>query len=291
MDFRIKHWRGYPRRFTCACPIASADWVPRKGNWVHHAFDTCNFSLILRGRGRFERFGRSWEIAAPCVITQWPGERVDYGPELPAETWDEVYVIYDATLMPRLEAAGLIDRERPVWAIHDLPRVSMLITEFSGVANSARPESVVDRADHLMERIILETLLAPMPFPGGDTGVEPVQKIITLLHRDFAQPVNFDELAKRHGLARATFRRRWAELLPQPPARYLLELRMREACRLLAETTRPVRQIAGEVGFPDELYFSRRFHLEQGLPPREYRRIYALRMPPATASVPRPPEK
>jgi len=194
-------------------------------------------------------------------------------------------VIYDATLMPRLEAAGLIDREQPVWAIHDLPRVRMLITEFAGVANSARPESVVDRADHLVERIILETLLAPAPVPVGDDQAEPVHNIIARLNRDFAKPVNFDELATRHGLARATFRRRWAELVAQPPARYLLELRMREACRLLAETTRPVRQIAGEVGFADELYFSRRFHIEQGLPPREYRRIYALRVPTVPAAV------
>lgn len=284
MDFRIKHWRGYSRRFNCAFPVVAAVWV-RKDNWVHHAFDTCNFSVILRGRGRFERFGRSWDVVAPCVITQWPGERVDYGPELPAETWDEFYVIYDATLMPRLEAAGLIDRERPVWAIHDLPRVRMLITEFAGLANSARPETVVDRADHLLERILLETLLAPAPLAAGETGVEPVRKIIARLHRDFARPVNFDELAKLHGLARATFRRRWAEVVPQPPARYLLELRMREACRLLAETTRPVRQIAGEVGFADELYFSRRFHIEQGLPPREYRRIYALRIPSVSSAI------
>jgi len=204
---------------------------------------------------------------------------------LPAETWDEFYVIYDATLMPRLEAAGLIDRERPVWAIHDLPRVRMLITEFAGLANSARPETVVDRADHLVERIILETLLAPAPLAAGETGVEPVRKIIARLHRDFARPVNFDELATLHGLARATFRRRWAEVVPQPPARYLLELRMREACRLLAETNRPVRQIAGEVGFADELYFSRRFHIEQGLPPREYRRIYALRIPSVSSAI------
>lgn len=279
MDFRIKHWRGYARRFNCACPVASAEWV-RKDHWIHHAFDTCNFSLILRGRGRFERFGQSWDVIAPCVITQWPGERVDYGPELPAGTWDEFYVIYDATLMPRLEAAGLIDRERPVWPMHDLPRVRMLITEFAGLAASARPERVADHVDHLAERIVMETLLAPATVSDGDAGAEPVQKIIALLHRDLAKPVNFDELATRHGLARATFRRRWAEVVPQPPARYLLELRMREACRLLAETTRPVRRIAREVGFDDELYFSRRFHLEQGLPPREYRRIYALRTPP-----------
>ena len=41
--------------------------------------------------------------------------------------------------------------------------------------------------------------------------------------------------------------------------------------------TRPVREIAAAVGFEDELYFSRRFRLEQGRPPSDYRKIYALR--------------
>jgi len=129
-----------------------------------------------------------------------------------------------------------------VWPIHDLPRARALINEFSTVAASDTPRRVVNRAGHIAERIILETLLVSAPIIGGHTRFEPVQKIIAALHRDYAKLINFDELAVRHGMARATFWRRWAEVVPQPPARYLLELRIREACRLLAETTRPIRQ-------------------------------------------------
>ena len=53
---------------------------------------------------------------------------------------------------------------------------------------------------------------------------------------------------------------------------------MREACRLLAETTRPIKDIAHAVGFADELYFSRRFHGEHGCSPARYRKTYSLRL-------------
>ena len=52
---------------------------------------------------------------------------------------------------------------------------------------------------------------------------------------------------------------------------------MQTACRLLVESTLPIHEIATHAGFADEYYFSRRFHLEQGMPPRAYRRAYLLR--------------
>ncbi|MFH1499003.1 MAG: AraC family transcriptional regulator [Verrucomicrobiota bacterium] len=277
MDFRIKHWLGYTRRFPSPFPLASANFLERKTNWVRHAFDTCNFSLILKGRGQFHRLGVVHEVIAPCVITQWPGERLDYGPDLPRATWDEFYLIYKADLMPRFEASRFIDRARPVWPIHDPDRVRALIDEFTALAASRNPERVIDRVDRLAEQIVMETLLPPDAAPTAD---DIIDKLLTTVRKNFAAPIDFDALAARQGMSRATFRRRWSERVSAPPARYLLELRMREACRLLAETTRPIHEIAHAVGFTDELYFSRRFSREHGIPPARYRKIYALRPHP-----------
>ena len=87
---------------------------------------------------------------------------------------------------------------------------------------------------------------------------------------------DLDELAKRHGMSLPTFRRRWSEVINVPPTRYRLQVRLREACRLLAQTTRPIYEIARAVGYPDELYFSRRFHQEMRLSPRSYRQAYQV---------------
>lgn len=271
MDFRVKHWAPLQRRFPSAFPLGSVDFVPRKNCWLHCRFVTCNFSLILRGRGEFRRHGKTWPVQAPCVITQWPGDLVEYGPPIPVETWDELYFIYDARLMDRFKECHLIAPDRPVWPIANVAMVLAQIAELQSLANSATPEFVVDQVDRICERIILSTWLPPCA---------PEDGFANSLQADVRQHMGVDldleKLAARHGMSLSTFRRRWAEGCAISPARYLQELRIREACRLLAETTSPISEIAHSVGFPDELYFSRRFHNEMHMPPREYRKIYLI---------------
>ncbi len=96
MDVSIKEWGSYRRCFSSAFPLILIDFIRRKRHWMRHAFGTCNFSLILGGRGEYRRFGRTWLVEAPCVITQLPGEHVEYGPAGTAGTWDELFLMYDA---------------------------------------------------------------------------------------------------------------------------------------------------------------------------------------------------
>jgi len=273
MDFLVKHWGAYARRFPSPLPVANVDFIRNKNHWIRRSFDTCDFSLILRGRGQFNRLGRSWEVVAPCVITQWPGEHVEYGPPMPDETWDELYVVYDAGLMGRLKEARLVDPNKPVWPIHDAAMVHGLVAELSALACSPEPEAVVDRVDRVCERLVLETWLTR---PQLEKDAAPLQAVLTEVRRSFATDVDYERLAQRHGMSASTFRRRWAEVMSVPPARYLQELRMREACRMLVETNRAIHEIAGAVGFADELYFSRRFRQELRMAPRDYRKAYQI---------------
>jgi transcriptional regulator GlxA family with amidase domain len=55
------------------------------------------------------------------------------------------------------------------------------------------------------------------------------------------------------------------------PHQYLLELRIVRARSLLAETELPVKEIAAQTGFGDELYFSRLFRQKLNLTPSQWR--------------------
>jgi AraC-like DNA-binding protein len=275
MDFSIAHWAPYPRRYPSAFPVVTVQFANHKEHWVHQAFGTCDFSLILRGRGEFLRFGKTWSVQAPCVITQWPGEYVEYGP-LAGETWDELYFVYDASLMPKFQQCGLIDLERPVWPIADWATLNVHLAEMEQLARVAVPERVVDRVDRLCEQIILSTWLPPH---NAAEGGPEMNALLAEVRRDLSRPVDLEQEAARQGMSISTFRRRWAAISDVPPARYLQQLRMREACRLLVETVRPIYEIADAVGFADEFYFSRRFRLETHLSPRDYRKTYQTRHP------------
>lgn len=279
MDFATKHWTAFIRRHPSTFQVINADSITAKNHWVRTAFSTCNFSFILRGQGELHREGKIWPIVAPCVLTQWPGENIEYGPHgAPEGTWDELYITYAAETKQRFEDACLIDPDRPVWRIRDLAAVRIHAATLSQLAQAAEPESVVDRVDRVCESLILESWLAPIRRPAPKGEAATVHAIMAELRARLADPgLRPEEIAVGRGWSASTFRRRWDEVMPESPARTLQGLRMQVACRLLVESTLPVREIATLSGFADEYYFSRRFGIEQGMPPRTYRRAYLLR--------------
>lgn len=276
MDFLIKHWGSYPRRYPATFPLEIVDSVPQKTNWLRHRFTTCNFSLILRGRGEYHGFGRKWVIEAPCMITQWPGEYLEYGPIAPERTWDEVFMIFGAGLVAEFQKRRLLDRERPVWPILNRPAVEAQLDQLLKLCATPNAAHAVDRVDRACEQLILESLMPPAEPAGEPAANLVVREIERELASHLDKEIDLDVIVSRHGLSPATFRRRWAQLIHMPPARYRLQLRLREACRLLTETNHPIYEIAQRVGFADEFYFSRRFHRELKVAPRSYRRMYQV---------------
>lgn len=274
MDFPVKHWAPFRRRFPSPLPVVSSNLVIGKREWVRRTFPTCNFSLILRGGGKFRRKGRWFDVVAPCVLTQWPGEWLEYGPANGHETWDECYVIYDARTRPALERCGFIRADWPMWPMHDPSAVWGAVRELQRLAENPEPEHVADHFDRAWERALLETF-APPP----ETSRREILAAVETLRANLAAPADFARLARAAGLSLSTFRRQWQATLRVPPARYLRELRLREACQRLVASRESIKRIAQAVGYPDEFHFSRRFRAQVGLAPREYRRKFQLEPP------------
>jgi AraC-like DNA-binding protein len=276
MDVAIKQWGSYRRSFPSAFPLMLMDFIRQKRHWMRDTFGTCNFSLILGGGGEYWRFGQKWIVEAPCVITQLPGEPVEYGPAGPEGTWDELFLMYDARFFTAFEQQHLVDRSQPIWPILNVSAVEARLSELLALCASPAPAQAVDRVDRLCELLILETHLQP-PQATDDSDDQPaIRQIERELASDLHRDIDLEGLVVRHRMSLATFRRRWSEVISVPPTRYRLQVRLREACRMLTETTRPVYEIARLVGFPDELYFSRRFHQELKVSPRTYRQMHQV---------------
>lgn len=275
MDFAATEWHSYRRRFPSRLPLAKIDLIRPKHHWMRAPFGTCNFSLIVRGEGEYWCRGHKCEVRAPCVIIQWPNEPLEYGPTGSDGTWDELYMVYPGTLLHEFQNRNLLDPDEPVWPIRNLPAVEALIGVLFSLTANPVPAQVVDRIDRVCEQLILETHLPPPKLRGHSSeDARVIQRIESELVRQLDREIDLAALVARHGMSMRTFRRRWAEAVTVPPARHRQQARLREACRLLQQTHRPIFEIARLVGFPDELYFSRRFHREFNLSPRAYRQMY-----------------
>jgi transcriptional regulator GlxA family with amidase domain len=119
--------------------------------------------------------------------------------------------------------------------------------------------------------MVVSSLLS-RPAPQRPLPRQAVHRIRCYVDEHFAEPIIWEVLAGSHGMSLATFRRHWSRHMPVPPGEYLTQIRIRRACELLVETSRPVGQVGRDVGYDDELYFSRRFREVTGATATAYRR-------------------
>lgn len=81
-----------------------------------------------------------------------------------------------------------------------------------------------------------------------------------------------DELAALHGWHPTYFANRFSKAVGISPRNYIINKRIEKARQLLWLGNATVSQVAREVGFGDEFYFSRVFKKLTGLPPGRYHR-------------------
>ena len=98
---------------------------------------------------------------------------------------------------------------------------------------------------------------------------------VSYLRHNFSYPVRIEQLARQIGVSRSYLYKAFWNCSGKSIRQYLLDLRLEEACRLLADTRRAVTDIAYSCGFPDSPSFCRMFRKVYGETPLQYRRRMA----------------
>jgi AraC-like DNA-binding protein len=109
---------------------------------------------------------------------------------------------------------------------------------------------------------------SPRPLP-----LDPrLARALAALQAEPARPWTVESLARAAGLSRAAFARRFLAELGVPPLRYLAEIRMQLASRLLVEGDESLASVAAQIGYESEFAFSRAFKRFHGQAPGAFRR-------------------
>jgi len=119
---------------------------------------------------------------------------------------------------------------------------------------------------------ILERDAAVSSAPGILERDSAVSSALQIMERELAQRLSVTGLAKRVGLSRSAFVRRFSAALGMPPEKYSTWLRLRRAAELLVTTDAGLAAIAAEVGYGSEFSLSRAFRRWYGVAPGTYRK-------------------
>ena len=97
---------------------------------------------------------------------------------------------------------------------------------------------------------------------------------LALVHADPGRPWTVDALAGEVGMSRSTFSELFAELVGEPPMRYISRWRLQVAAQLLRQGELSLAAVADRVGYRSHPGFARVFSREFGLAPGAYRRSH-----------------
>tara|TARA_Y100000296_G_scaffold33152_1_gene38380 strand:+ start:171 stop:920 length:750 start_codon:yes stop_codon:yes gene_type:complete len=128
---------------------------------------------------------------------------------------------------------------------------------------SERPKELVARMLRQQGRDFLLRCVQQNPTQSGLTNA------VASIEENLAQPVNIDHLAKIACMSRSKLFQQFKNSLGCSPAQYQQQRRLEQACKLI-RSGQSITSTCYELGFSNPSHFSRRFHQQYGMTPREF---------------------
>ncbi|TVY05603.1 AraC family transcriptional regulator [Paenibacillus cremeus] len=98
-----------------------------------------------------------------------------------------------------------------------------------------------------------------------------MESSVRYIRHNYAEPLTRDRLADQASMSISHFSAVFKNVIGISPQQFVEKVRIDQAKSMLSGTTKPISQVAKEVGYSDPLYFTRVFTKVTGMAPREYR--------------------
>jgi AraC-like DNA-binding protein len=240
------------------------------GYEIHRAtFPFYSIEYVARGRGEVKLKGKASALQ--------PGRLFSYGPGVPhhitgdaSDPLVKYFVDFSGTAATELLrscglAAGKASEVFPANALQ--PLFDELIE--AGLGGRAASEPLCAR---LLECIALRITGARAPMTSaGNHGFNTWQECRRYIEEHSLRLRTLEQIAAECHINNAYLCRLFRRYDHQSPYQYLLRLKMNVAAERLLQPGALVKQVAGEVGFPDAFHFSRVFRSVLGLSPAAFR--------------------
>lgn len=120
---------------------------------------------------------------------------------------------------------------------------------------------------------LLQTVLATLAGKTrGGGGRSRLKRSLPYINAFYTENISVPELAAMENLSVSRYNALFREIVGSSPIRYITELRMNQACSLLATTDLDIGTIGQAVGYEDKHFFSKTFKRHIGVPASEYRK-------------------
>lgn len=236
--------------------------------------DSWQLLYIHSGKGTvYDADGGSTAVNCGEMILLRPGIWHSYMPE--KETgWEEYWIGFQGPVMEERLRNGFLGRT--VYRVGVREDITSLYSTAIKIACGEKPayqQYLAGIVNMLLGITIYQDANAAA---AGDYAAGKIDAAKALIRSRFREELRLEDIAREAGMSYSWFRKKFREYTGISPARYILGLRIQEACRLLAESPMSIKEVAYSLNFEDCSYFSAMFLREAGMSPKEYRRRFRV---------------
>lgn len=262
-------------------PYSASLWVnrysetQRRGKWWMHRGNYAGFCMeyIVSGNVEYHYNGICNTLEAGDLWLTLPGDTVTIS-DHNQKKLHRIQLCFNGGLTKIApETLGLHKkRHYRIGSLHNDNKFSGFVNEIRNMLSSKNP-AAGSHNSLLAYEILL--FLAENSKQEVYTQEDLPDVITNTLNRMLACTVDgysIAELAEFAHVSRMTLTRLFKRHLNTTPLAYWMNLKIEHAKQVLTDSNKPIKEIASELGFRNQLYFSTVFHRHTGLSPTEYRK-------------------
>lgn len=227
---------------------------------------------VTKGRGLYSDERTPWrEVGEGDLILYFPGQPHRCGTR-PGEFWDELWFQFEGPLFDVMCQSGLLDPRQPV---HHRPNRDHWFRRFFELLpplhlrGKVAPAVTVCRFATVLTEILTGHESAGAAPAREDGWLDSACELMVAHGKSGTRPA---AVARKLGFSYETFRKKFRSAIGFAPGRYHHDSRIDRAAALLHQGRLTIKEIAAQLEFCDEFYFSRCFKRRFGQSPRDFRR-------------------
>lgn len=226
---------------------------------------------ITKGKGIFESQSAGERVITEgTIIILLPGERHRYKPD--KETgWDEYWVGFNGKIINTLFNKQFFESDNPTLQVGFDETLLNLFLEIINISKDERAgyqPLISGIVMHILGHIY--SITQQDKFEGQDTA-QLVNKARLLFRSGIEQNISPADVANELQISYSRFRKLFKEYTGLAPGQFQIQLKIHKAKELLLNPSKSVKEIAYELNFESNFYFSKLFKEKTGMTPLEFR--------------------
>lgn len=249
-------------------------------SYRNHWHDCCEAELVIYGSGVHIINGIAHEVRAGDFYMFTPSDCHSFSVTAPTEVYGVMFD--DKYISPQIYGRILAGKSRGIdhFVTLDEPHRNTVMALFDALCGEYDRLPLKDDSElfemyssRLIDALMIE-LLRECEEHGTQNKIfydSPVSAAILYIHNHFTEPITLSDAAESVHLSAGYFSELFKSSTGQNFKSYLIDLRMRNACRMLANTDMSVTEICYECGFESFSNFMRTFKGRYDISPLKFR--------------------